>query len=261
MTDIIFTFIPLLLNIMASIVTSEISHILHPSIEAKKACLNENFGKCVKGYHYINDEPIKESPWEDINTQILIESEGCTIDSTSSGSHVSGSDIRCSIGEFSGGFSNKSTQYGHDKRDFKISSYRLTTVCTDKEPGMIDDILDEINRRKNFKYYSIIVRKTEDTNVIYDWYLIPADYPPFNPRTYSWEHKIGKTGKNKGLVTGWKTNVVDGSSMSITFNMSSQLWLNIHITEDMKQFIMGSVTVKLGRTLNYINIYDTLMTE
>jgi len=31
-----------------------------------------NFAKCVKGYHLINDDPIKESPWEDINAIILL---------------------------------------------------------------------------------------------------------------------------------------------------------------------------------------------
>jgi len=219
-----------------------------------KCKFNDNFGKCVMGYHFINDDPIKETPWENINSQILVES-GCSIVSTSSGSHISGSDIHCSIGAFS----NKSTQYECNETQFKISSYRLTTVCTDKEPGIIETIIEEIDRRKNFDYYSIIVRNCEESTIKYDWYLIPADYPSFNPRTYSWKHKIGKIGKNKGLITGWETNIVGGSSMSITFSMSSQLWLNIRITDDMKKFIMGSVTITKGKKLNYINIYDTLI--
>ena len=31
------------------------------------ASLATNFTKCVKGYHLINDDPIKEARWEDIN--------------------------------------------------------------------------------------------------------------------------------------------------------------------------------------------------
>jgi len=33
--------------------------------------LSSNFEKCVKGYHIVNDNPIKKTPWEDINAIIL----------------------------------------------------------------------------------------------------------------------------------------------------------------------------------------------
>jgi len=130
-------------------------------IALEKSCnpmhkLSENFIKCVKGYHLINDDPIKETPWEDINAQVLITS-GYTIDAQSNGSHKSGADLVCSLGELS----NKSTQYD-SITSFKISSYRLTTVCSDKTPGNIERIIDEINSRKNFKYYSIIVRDEKE---------------------------------------------------------------------------------------------------
>jgi hypothetical protein len=216
--------------------------------------LSENFTKCVKGYHLINDDPIKETPWEDINAQVLSTS-GCSIDAQSNGSHKPGADLLCSLGALS----NKSTQYESNNKSFKLSSYRLTTVCSDKTPGKIENIIDEINSRKNFKYYSIIVRDEKEKEFQYDWYLIPSDYPQFNPSSYKWMSKIGKQGKNKGSITGWETNTINGSSMSITFSMSSQLWIDIVITEEMKKFIISSCNVNKGRKLNYIKLYEREM--
>jgi len=46
--------------------------------------------------------------------------------------------------------------------------------------------------------------------------------------------------------------------MSITFSMSSQLWLDIVITDEMKQFVIASRTVNKGRKLNYIQLYNKL---
>jgi len=213
--------------------------------------LSSNFVKCVKGYHLINDDPIKEAPWEQINA-IVIEASGYSVISQSNGSHKSGKDLSCSLGCFS----NKSTKYKNDNNSFTISSYRLTTVCTDKTHGNIDDIITEINNRKNFTYYSIIVREESNTEILYDWYLIPSNFPALNPSCYTWYPKIGKRGKNKSSETGWETEPLNGSSMSITFSMSSQLWIDLHITEEMKKFIIGSCRVNIGRKYNYIQLYE-----
>jgi len=228
----------------------EILPVAHLPDETR-ALLQTNFTKCVKGYHLVNDDPIKETPWEDINT-VVLNASGCPVLSKSNGSHQSGGDISCTLG----GFSNKSTQYEKGNTSFKISSYRLTTVCSDKEPGEIDAIIEEINKRKNFNYYSIIVREDNASEILYDWYLIPSDFPAFNPSSYQWKPKIGKIGKNKGGVVGWETDTVDGSSMSITFSMSSQLWMDISITEEMKEFIVGSCRVQRGKKYNYIQLYE-----
>jgi len=213
--------------------------------------LSKNFIKCVKGFHLINDDPIKETPWEDINAQILSES-GYTINSKSNGSHKSGADLYC----FIGAFSNKSSQYDIDNKSFKLSSYRLTTVCSDKMPGKCEDIIEEINKRKNFKFYSIIVRYEKDKDIQYDWFLIPSDHPQFIPSSYKWKQKIGKKGKNKDLPIGWETDTLEGSSMSIIFSMSSQLWIDIVITDEIKKYIISSCIVTKGRKLNYIQLYN-----
>jgi hypothetical protein len=219
----------------------------------RRMALSDNFTKCVTGYHYINDDPIKETPWENINSDVLSES-GFGVNSQSNGSHKPGADLSCSLGAFS----NKSTQYEPDNKSFKISSYRLTGVCSDKTPGSITEIIAEIERRKNFDFYSIIARHEKATEITYDWWLIPSDYPQFNPSAYTWTPKVGKQGKNKGSITGWETNSLDGSRMSITFSMSSQLWMDIVITDEMKQFVIASRTANKGRKLNYIQLYNRL---
>ena len=213
--------------------------------------LSLNFNKCVKGFHIINDDPIKETPWEDINVQVLTAS-GYTVHSQSNGSHKSGADISCSLGDLS----NKSTQYIKDKTSFELSSYRLTKVCSDKKPGKIEDIIAEINRRKNFKFYSIIVRYEKDNEIQYDWYLIPSDYPQLDPSSYTWRPMLGKKGDNRGSMIGWETDTIGGSSMSITFSMSSQLWINIAITDEIKKFMIASCKLTKGRKINYIKLYD-----
>ena len=89
--------------------------------------INVNFEKCVKGYHLINSSPINETIWEDINA-IIFSSLGIDIYSKSDGSHSSGMDINCSLGRIS----NKSAKYSNNKKSIDISSYRLTTVCSEK---------------------------------------------------------------------------------------------------------------------------------
>ena len=217
--------------------------------------ININFGKCVNGYHLVNTSAINETIWEDINT-IIFKSLGITIYSTSDGSHSPGMDINCSFGRIS----NKSAKYSNKKNTIDISSYRLTTICSDKKCGTPTEIIEEINKRKNFDYYSVILRDdTTDTNHIsYDWLLIPSDNIHLDPASYIWEPTIGKRGKNKDSQVGWNTNVINGCKMSITFSMSSQLWIHIEMTEEIRQFIIASVTVENKPKYNYMELLDKL---
>jgi hypothetical protein len=238
-------------DIMCEAIIELIEKKIEMNSDEVRKSLSSNFTKCVKGYHLVNDDPIKETPWEDINV-IILNASGCPVNSQSNGSHKSGGDLTCSLGSFS----NKSTQYESGKTSFKLSSYRLTTVCSDKTPGNIEEVIAEINKRKDFAFYSIIVREDTETQILYDWYLIPSDFPVLNPASYTWHPKLGKIGKNKGATTGWETERLNGSSMSITFSMSSQLWIDVNITEEMKKFIVGSCTVNRGRKYNYIQLYE-----
>jgi hypothetical protein len=73
--------------------------------------------------------------------------------------------------------------------------------------------------------------------------MIPSDYGPFNPSNFVWAPTIGKRGKNVGKQVGWNTiSSIAGTegAMSVTFSMSSQLWINLKVTEEMKQFIVAS---------------------
>jgi hypothetical protein len=214
-----------------------------------------NFKKCVKGYHLINSSIINETIWEDINA-IIFSSLGIEIYSKSDGSHSSGMDIDCALGRIS----NKSAKYFNNKKSIDISSYRLTTVCSEKQCGDPTEIIEEINKRKNFEYYSFIIRdeNTERGDISYDWLLIPSNYIILNPSSYTWEPTIGKRGKNKDAQVGWHTNEINGCKMSITFSMSSQLWIHIEMTEDIKKFIIASAEVKNKPIYNYIDILDKL---
>lgn len=216
--------------------------------------IDVNFKKCVKGYHLINSSSINETIWEDINASIF-SSLGIVIYSKSNGSHSSGMDINCLLGRIS----NKSAKYSHNKKSINISSYRLTTVCNGKNCGTYTEIIKEINKRKNFDYYSFILRdESDDEYINYDWLLIPSNYLILDPSSYTWKPTIGKKGKNKDTQVGWNTDEINGSKMSIVFSMSSQLWIHIEMTEDIKKFIIANAVVEKKPKFNYIELLDKL---
>ena len=206
-----------------------------------QATLSNYFSLCVKGYHMLNTDPIKEAVWESINS-LVFKYSGIQVLTQACGSHSPGCDIETDKGKFS----NKSAKYEAKGTSFSISSYRLTSVTNAENPGSLEEILQEINTRKNFDYYSVILRE-ESVNggFKYDWYMIPSDYNAFNPFNFKWVPTIGKRGKNAEKQVGWNTTSgVSGyeDSMSITFSMSSQLWIHLKVTEEMKQFIVATAT-------------------
>lgn len=217
--------------------------------------IDSYFRQAVEGYHLINSSPINEATWEDINA-LVFSSSGIEVYSKSDGSHLPGMDINCSLGKIS----NKSAKYSKNRKTFDISSYRLTSVCSEKRCGTPAEIIAEINGRKNFDYYSFIVR--DDTaggeSTTYDWMLIPSNYAVLDPSAYTWEPMIGKTGKNKDAQTGWKTNEINGCRMTISFSMSSQLWIHIEMTDDIKKFIVSSTTASNAPKFNYIDLLTKL---
>jgi hypothetical protein len=79
-----------------------------------------------------------------------------------------------------------------------------------------------------------------------------------DPSSYLWEETIGKRGKNKDAQVGWNTNEINGSKMSIVFSMSSQLWIHIEMTEEIKQFIVATAVVENKPKYNYIDLVDKL---
>ena len=251
------------------LVVKRVKEVVKPNMIIKTladVCLNQlilksNFAKCVQGYHLVNRSPINETIWEDLNALIFTSSE-IPVYSQSNGSHGSGMDIDCLLGKIS----NKSAKYANKNRNsFAMSSYRLTTVCSEKTCGTMADIIKAINERKNFDYYSIMIReeltihdetKASYEATSYDWLIIPSNHAVFDPATYNWTPMIGKRGKNKDAQVGWNTDIVNGSKMAITFSMSSQLWVHIAVTEDIKQYIVASTTVANTPVYNYIELQD-----
>lgn len=223
--------------------------------------INAQFNKCIKGYHLVNTSPINETIWEDINS-VIFTNIGMEVYSKSDGSHSSGMDITCSLGRIS----NKSAKYSTTKsknkksdKKFDISSYRLTTVCSEKKCGTPELFIAEINKRKNFDYYSFIIRDESNADTImYDWLLIPSNYFILDPSSYSWEPTFGKRATNKESQIGWHTNSIHGCSMTITFSMSSQLWIHIEMTPEIKKFIVASGLVNNKPIYNYIQLFDHL---
>ncbi len=204
--------------------------------------LIQNFKKCVENYHLINSSPINETIWEDINSLIFSHSN-IEIYTKSNGGHSSGMDINCSLGKIS----NKSAKYTKNKQTFSISSYRLTRCHT------LDEILTEIDKRKNFDYYSFIVREEQETSLSYDWFLIPSSCDIFNPRIYTWKPLIGKKNCTKDKQLGWETNEINGCKMCIRYSMSSQLWIYIE-TKNLLNYIIANCVVNKEPKYNYLSI-------
>lgn len=202
------------------------------------------FNKVIRGYHMINKTPIKESVWEEINCDIV--SDVCNITDEANGNHMSGKDNRFD----NINISNKSAKT--DGTNISISSYRLTSVCSDKLHGTEQDIIDEIEKRdKSFDYYSILTRNEKQNSVIeYKWYVIPKDYYLFKVDKLT--PKLGKIGKKKDEIVGWQSKYCD-----ITFSMSSQLWYKFNI-RDIEKYEVCSTEIENSKTkLNYSTIYDS----
>lgn len=198
----------------------------------------------------INTDPIKEAVWEQINSLVFAYS-GMEVLSQACGSHSPGCDIETTSGKFS----NKSAKYEKGCSEFSISSYRMTAVTSAESPGTPEEICAEIIKRKNFDYYSVILREElPNGGFRYDWFMIPSDYTSFNPNSSDWVPTLGKRGKNAGKQIGWETK--DGN-MSISFSMSSQLWIFLKATEELNQFIVATTTYDGAKPkLDYITLSE-----
>ena len=233
-------------NIIQEVITN-VEECCNDSLftKLKQDNVSQKFQKEVQGYHLICEAPIKEALWEEINKNIA----GCVCDvkDEAKGNHKSGKDMQ--FDEF--GISMKSSKM--EKNKISISSYRLTTVCSDKNPGIPAEIVKEISQRdSSFEYYSVLLREELEDNIIdYYWCVIPKTCPIFNISANDLQPKMGKTGKNKGVQVGWETKYI-----SITFSMSSQLW--IHLTfDDIKSYVVSNVKVSnSNKKISYTDIFN-----
>ena len=206
--------------------------------------LKGDFSKTLNGYHMVNKAPIKEAVWEEVNCDIAKSS--FSISDEAKGNHASGKDNRFD----NINISNKSTKV--EGTNISISSYRLTTVCNDKDTGIPVNIIEEIRKRdSSFDYCSLLVRdETENSFIKYMWYIIPKDCHLF--RIDNLNHKIGKRGKKKDEIIGWESKY-----SSITFSMSSQLWYNFSIDEIKKYMVCYTEVDNSKPKIDYSQIYDS----
>lgn len=205
----------------------------------KKCFMNE-----LRGFHLINTCAIKESFWEEINRNIV--RDKCVVNDIADGNHKSGKDMRFNDWNIS----NKTCKL--EKNNINISSYRLSSVCNNKEIGTKEHIMEEIEKRDNsFEYYSILIRdEHKDKNQItYHWCIIPKTFFVFDLNNQSFVPKIGVKGKSKGKVAGWK-----GEYFDITFSMSSQLWFHMKFNH-IKKYIIHSIIIPIVETYSYGDIY------
>lgn len=112
--------------------------------------IQKKFEYEVKGFHMIHKQPIKESIWERINENVI--RAHCNVTDIACGNHKSGKDMKIN----NWNISNKSCKIEKNNR-INISSYRLSTVCNNKNIGCKKDIIEEIERRDStFDYYSLL---------------------------------------------------------------------------------------------------------
>ena len=67
---------------------------------------------------------------------------------------------------------------------------------------------------------------------------------------------FGKRGKKNGQQIGYETNSFNGCKMTITFSMSSQLWINIKMLPNLNKYKICFTTVSSKNEFNYIDLYE-----
>lgn len=191
--------------------------------------IKSKFKDEIFGYHLINSVPIKESVWESINCNIV--KNDCIVSDCADGNHVSGKDNKFD----NWNISNKTLKI-EKNGNCKMSSYRLTSVCSNKNTGKKEEIINEIKKRdKSFDYYSILAREENKNKdkITYIWYIIPKSYYLFRININNLDYIRNK----KNEIIGWKTN-----NCNIRFSMSSQLWYNFN-KNDIKKFKISEIIV------------------
>lgn len=203
-------------------------------LQNNRKLFKQRFADELKGYHMLNEEPVKESTWEELNRNLV--KDVFKVSCEAHGNHASGKDNQ--FGKW--GISNKTAT--ETKNTIKISSYRLTTVCDQSNPGEMKTIQDEITKRdSSYEYYSLLgrVEDKKAKSITYKWYMIPKSCKAVDPCGYEWSPKIGLRGKKQGQQVGWQS-----SNMEISFAMSSQLWLTIPIAEIQRYCICQTTIIR-----------------
>jgi len=195
--------------------------------------------KTIRGYHMVNDVPIKEAVWESVLAQSLRRAD-CA-NTWKQGGHQSGMDIL--IGDQ--GISCKTTKMG--RTSFKVSSFRMTKCNTGEE------FTEEIDvKRNNYSHYCVLARTEYAEELVYDVYVIPSSKVKATPKT--WKEYKNKSGK----ITKWDTDNKDGYGMMVSATMSNQLWIVLQKSAFEEFRTIKDIKIKLGQEMDYASLFEKL---
>ena len=199
--------------------------------------------KTIKGYHVVNECPIKEATWEAILCQVLTKlGKKYTY---KSGSHQPGKDIAF---EGKNGLSCKSCKETKDK--LVLSSYRMTGCKT------VEECIEEIDiKRANFEYYVVLSRieNSKQNMITYNCYVIPSS--KIKASNNNW---TTKTDKNTSELSGWESDEKDGVSFSIRKSMSNQLWINVDKKAFHEHCVCSNIQVNNKNEIDYCSLFEML---
>lgn len=216
------------------------------------ALLSKALRKTIKGYHLVNETPIKEAVWENILCTSLKRTNYKY--SWNCGGHESGKDITVKHDASYGimediQLSCKSCK--ETRTHLNISSYRMTKCNT------ITDIITEIDEvRANFSHYAVISRLETDVDIEYSVYYIPSN--KVKATSLEWTEKYDK---KKSQISGWQTNESNGVKMSVTKSMSNQLWIALSKKEFSQYQILTGLKVSKENVVDYFSLYDMLSSD
>lgn len=199
--------------------------------------------KTIKGYHLINDAPIKEAVWENIVSLALKRANISFV--WYQGRHVSGKDFMIN----GKGVSCKTCKETNNNLD--ISSYRLTTCANS------NDFAEQIDqKRANFQYTLLLSRIENTDGYVYNVYAIPAHVTKVGDKVF--RERLNK--RNEKIV-GWDTECVDGVRMRIEKSMSNQLWIRIKKSKMMEYCVVDSVQVSNVSRIDYVELFEQFATS
>jgi hypothetical protein len=206
----------------------------------------KNLVKTVRGYHLVNQAPIKEAVWEGILASSL--SVSCIEHTWNNGGHQSGKDISVIDGVRRVGVSCKSCKDKPAGKQLTLSSYRMTK-CRDAE-----EFIQCIDfERANFDFYGVLSRYETEDLLKYAVHFIPSEL--VKASKLEWTEKFDKEGKS---IVGWESQEADGVQMNIVRSMSNQLWIKLRKEAFKEHCVFDGLEVKKGKTLDYVMLYDML---
>ena len=209
----------------------------------------ERFYKYLDGYHYVNNDVLKEAKWESINSSILKKC-GETVYKDTNGDHSPGVDIVSSLGRQS----NKTAKLNSRKNTIDISSYRNTKLCRNNN---IETIVKGIEDKcETFDFYSLLVRdesliKTKQ-KLKYQWYNIPKSVLSINDFHFEAFYK------GNGEFGGWKSNKIHSKkefNSTIVKSMSYQLWLVDIPISYIEKYLIAETTCDLTDNIDYEDVH------